>query len=234
MSLPPAPTAPVQRWSTAAHPFHQRWCAGALTGDDLRASASEHHHAVLALARAARSAAELAARSVAAPSHCGDLVPALRRAAVLRERELDLWYEFAAAVGWRGSPWCYAEDPLPETVACARDWVGDGHRDLAEQLATIHAIESIQARLAPVQRDALIDHYGLRDPRAIGWFRRRCERASAGAALAHEALERLGPQQAQAVLRARGPATLRSYVELLDGVERLTSWRLPATAGSGR
>jgi pyrroloquinoline quinone (PQQ) biosynthesis protein C len=195
------------------HPFHRRWFGGQLTATDLQAYASEHHHAVVGLASAWRRAASLAD---------GMLAEELTRRADEHERDLDCWCEFAVETGWgRSSAWYYAEDPLPETVACARVWSGGSHRSLPRHLVTLYAIESTQSRLASLQLDALIRHHGFADERGARFFRRRLDAATENAGIVKAALTGHLPDDALALLR-QAELACRSYWELLDGVHRLT------------
>ena len=45
-----------ERWNVLEHPFYTRWENGELTHDELARYAGEYRHAVVALARAARTA----------------------------------------------------------------------------------------------------------------------------------------------------------------------------------
>jgi pyrroloquinoline quinone (PQQ) biosynthesis protein C len=124
----------------------RRWFDGTLTTGDLQLFAGEHYHALLALERAARHGAVLAD---------GLLAEQLVRYADEQEEAVELWCEFAVATGWGGSGWYFGEDPLPQTVDCARVLSGAGdRRPLVVHLATICAFESAMAELAPQQLDA--------------------------------------------------------------------------------
>src|SRR5262249_36164656 len=93
--------------SVLEHPFCSRWAAGELRPEELAAYASEYDHAAAAVAAAAARAAELD--------------PRFATAAAEERRQLGCWREFSRAVGWGGmAAWRYAEEPLPETVECAR------------------------------------------------------------------------------------------------------------------
>ena len=188
-----------------SHPFMERWFAGEVRAADLQAFASEHYHVIGALDRAARLAAEQVDGLLAASL--------LRYADECRE-SVGPWCEFAAATGW-GAAWYFGEDPLPRTVACVDALVGED-RSPALHLATIQALESAFAELAPRQLDALSDRYGF-DEVATHYFAMRAERAAAAAATAGAALTGLSvpPDPAHAE-RMR-----RSYVGLLDGIEQL-------------
>jgi pyrroloquinoline quinone (PQQ) biosynthesis protein C len=203
-----------EQWDVLRHPFHERWAAGELTAAELQAYASEHHHAVVALASASRRAADLAN---------GMLAEELTRYADAQERHIELWCDFAVATGWcRSSAWYFAAEPLAQTVACARTWSGGRDRSLAQNLVTIYAIESIQSQLARVQLDALIDRYGFRDAGPTRYFRRRMDGAAGNAALAEAGLTSLLPAHDPIGLLRQAEQAYRSYWELLDGVQELS------------
>ncbi len=196
-----------------SHPFLQRWFTGELTVGELGAFAAEHHHAVVALAATARSAAALSD---------GLLAEQLTRYAEDQEDYIELWAEFAAATGWTPSSWWYfAEDPLPQTVACARSWSGE-QRPLAHQLATIYAIESALATLAPRQHDALLarPEFGGRSTR---YFALHAERSARDAALAWAGLTSLLPLPSLVTLLTHVELAYRSYWDLLGGVQTLSA-----------
>ncbi len=199
--------------SLERHPFLQRWFAGELTTSDLYAFAAEHHHAVVALAGAARGAATLSD---------GLLAEHLTRYADDQEDYIELWCEFSAATGWtRSSWWYFAEDPLPQTVGCARAWSGED-RSLAERLITIHAIESAFVQLAPRQLDALLSRERY-DERATRYFTLHVERSAGDVALAWAALTSLLPLPSPVRLVSQVELAYRSYWELLNGVQALSA-----------
>jgi pyrroloquinoline-quinone synthase len=81
------------RTNVLDHPFYQRWSAGELESCELELYAGEYGHAVRALARASRLAAEKAG-----PEHAAGL----RRHAEEEESHVELWEEFARAVAVPG------------------------------------------------------------------------------------------------------------------------------------
>jgi pyrroloquinoline quinone (PQQ) biosynthesis protein C len=203
-----------EQWNILRHPFYRRWCAGELTDAHLQAYASEHHHTVVALASASRRAAALAE---------GMLAEALARQAADQEREIEWWCEFAVATGWcRSASWYYAQDPLPQTIACAQRWSGAADRPLAQHLVTLSAIEAAQCQVAPAQLDALIDRYGFCDGQSTEYFRLRAERAADNAALAQAALIGLRLTHHEHALLRHAELAHRSYWELLDGVQAVS------------
>jgi pyrroloquinoline quinone (PQQ) biosynthesis protein C len=206
-----AEIAQVRRaWSFERHPLQQRWLSGALGVGELQAFAGERHHAVLAVADAARRAAAQAD---------GLLGEELRRYADDQEHSLDLWCEFAAATGWGRSAWYFGEDPLPETVACARAWTSH-ERPLAEHLSTLYAIESMRGQVAARELQALRDRYSFARA-TTRYFRRNATRAATDAALLQAALSSLLPLERPRALVRRAELAYRAYWALLDGVHAL-------------
>lgn len=199
-----------EAWDLRRHPFLGRWSAGELAATELQVYAAEHHYAAVALAGASRRAAGLTD---------GLLADELTRHADDQEDYLELWFEFAVEAGWCRSAWYFGEDPLPETVACARAWAGES-RPLEEHLVTVYATESLFAQMAPLQLTALIDRYGF-DARSLGYFELRSERAAADAGLMQAALTSLLPVPSPHRLLNQAELTYRSYWELLDGVQTL-------------
>jgi pyrroloquinoline quinone (PQQ) biosynthesis protein C len=199
-------------WRLDRHPFLQRWVGGELTAADLQLFAAEHHHAVMALEDAGRRAAALSD---------GLLAEQLAVYAAAQEESVELSCEFAVATGWGRSAWYFAQDPLAHTDACARIWAG-ANDALAEHLATIHAVESSLAELAPRQLGALVEHYGF-DMDSARYFVRLAERAAGDAALAEAALTSLLPVVSPQSLVHQAEMAYRAYLELLDGVQMLAA-----------
>jgi pyrroloquinoline quinone (PQQ) biosynthesis protein C len=199
-------------WAVPRHPFHERWSAGRLTAAELQTYAGEHHHVAVALADVSRRAAMLAEEMLheQLAGHWAD-----------REREVELWCEFAAATGWSPqSAWCYAADPLPETVAGAQAWTGDAERSLAEHLVTMYALETAQAEVARPLLGALLGQYGFADDGSTRYFALRCRGDAGAAGLLEAALTGLLPVPDPFSLVRRAELTYRAYWELLDGVDR--------------
>ena len=201
-----------ERWSFERHPFMRRWFDGTLTTGDLQLFAGEHYHALLALERAARHGAVLAD---------GLLAEQLVRYADEQEEAVELWCEFAVATGWGGSGWYFGEDPLPQTVDCARVLSGAGdRRPLVVHLATICAFESAMAELAPQQLDALVLCYGF-DHASTRYYELAADRSAYAALVAEGAITNLLPITSSSALVDHAEITYRSYLELLSGVDAL-------------
>lgn len=131
-----------ERWDVLEHPFYVRWERGELTPDELARYAGEYRHAVVALARAARTA-DLHADEEAA--HIG------------------LWDDFASAVGPA------AAEPLPETRCCASAWAAA--EDELGAAAILYAIESGQPAISETKLRGLVEHYGFAEgSEAVEYF----------------------------------------------------------------
>ncbi|HSC51317.1 MAG TPA: iron-containing redox enzyme family protein [Gaiellaceae bacterium] len=149
-----------ERWNVLEHPFYTRWEAGELTREELARYAGEYRHAVVALARAARTA-RLHADEEAA--------------------HIALWDEFAGALG------SAQREPLPQTRCCAEAWAGAG--DELGAAAILYAIEAGQPAISETKLRGLLEHYGFSDDSpAVEYFAVHGERDHEHAAEAREAL----------------------------------------------
>ena len=149
------------RWNVLEHPFYARWERGELTQQGLSFYAGEYRHAVVALARAARTA-RLHADEEAA--HIG------------------LWDNFAEALGGE------KHEPLPETRCCASAWAA-GEDELGAA-AILYAIESGQPAISETKLRGLVEHYGFsQDSPATAYFELHAERDHEHAAEARSKLE---------------------------------------------
>ena len=188
------------------HPFYQRWSRGELAREELAAYAGQYHHAVDALADAAAAVARCAD---------ADARPELERHAAEEAAHVELWDDFARAVG--GEP---AVEPGAETAACARAWAGDPDRSLLHGLVALYAIESGQPQLAETKRAGLKAFYGIAEGPATAYFDLHAELDREHAAADRALIEaRLRAADAEA-LAAEAESVLRANWELLDGVER--------------
>ena len=122
-----------ERWNVLEHPFYTRWEAGDLTREELSRYAGEYRHAVVALARAARTA-RLHADEEAA--------------------HIALWDEFAGALGANEE-----HEPLPQTRCCASAWAA-ADDDLGAA-AILYAIEAGQPAISETKLRGLVEHYGF-------------------------------------------------------------------------
>jgi pyrroloquinoline-quinone synthase len=131
-----------ERWNVLEHPFYVRWERGELTQDELALYAGEYRHAVVALARAARTAGLHADEEAA---HIG------------------LWDDFASAVGTE------AAEPLPESRCCASAWAAAD--DEFGAAAILYAIEAGQPAISETKLRGLVEHYGFAEgSEAVEYF----------------------------------------------------------------
>jgi pyrroloquinoline-quinone synthase len=152
-----------ERWNVLEHPFYTRWEQGELTRHELARYAGEYRHAVVALARAARTA-QLHAHEEA--------------------EHIALWDDFASELGGE------KHDPLPQTRCCADAW-GAADDELGAA-AILYAIEAGQPEISATKLRGLVDHYGFSaDSPATAYFELHAERDHEHAAEARSRLEGL-------------------------------------------
>jgi pyrroloquinoline-quinone synthase len=150
-----------ERWNVLEHPFYTRWEQGDLTREELARYAGEYRHAVVALARAARTA---------------------RLHADEEAQHIALWDEFASALG------AEAREPLPQTRCCATAWSAAQNEDGAA--AILYAIEAGQPAISQTKLRGLVEHYGFdEESPAVEYFAVHGERDREHAAEARTALE---------------------------------------------
>jgi pyrroloquinoline-quinone synthase len=203
------------RWDVLAHPFYVRWSAGTLTRAELAGYAGQYEHLVRALAEASRHAAE------ALP---GDAELALHAAE--EEAHVELWRDFAAAVGGsRGTA-----PARPETARAAATWAGAAADPAEAHLVRLYAIESAQPAIAARKLEGLRAHYAIPAGGTTAYFAVHAAADHEHAALARRRLDG-GTAPEEAPLLAHADAVHRAYWELLDGIERAHG-RDPAAAPS--
>jgi pyrroloquinoline-quinone synthase len=161
MNVIAAIDAARERWNVLEHPFYVRWEKGELTRDELARYAGEYRHAVVALARSARTAGLHADEEA---SH------------------ISLWDEFASSLGGE------KVEPLPETRCCASAW--SGADDELGAAAILYAIESGQPAISATKLQGLVTHYGFEaGSPATEYFELHAERDHEHAAEARGRLE---------------------------------------------
>ena len=192
-----------ERWNVLAHPFYTRWEQGRLTRAELAHYAGQYRHAVVALAHTAERAAHEADGAEAAE---------LSEHALEERAHVDLWDDFAAAVG--------AQDEAPNegTAACAAAWKAG--EDLSGALAVLYAVESGQPEISRTKLDGLERHYGLaRGEAATTYFKLHAHLDEVHAAQSHRLLEeRLEGEDTERLL-GLAEGALEGNWRLLDAVE---------------
>jgi pyrroloquinoline-quinone synthase len=162
MNVIAAIDAARERWNVLEHPFYVRWERGELTGEELARYAREYRHAVVALARSARTAGLHAEEEA---SH------------------IALWDDFASAVGDGAR-----HEPLPETRCCASAW--SAAEDELGAAAILYAIESGQPAISATKLAGLVEHYALHaGSPGTAYFELHAERDHEHAAEARDRLE---------------------------------------------
>jgi pyrroloquinoline-quinone synthase len=161
MNVIAAIDAARERWNVLEHPFYVRWERGELTHEELARYAGEYRHAVVALARAARTAGLHAEEEA---SH------------------VSLWDGFTSELD------AERREPLPQTRCCAAAW--SAANDELGAAAILYAIESGQPEISATKLRGLVQHYGFAPgSRGTSYFELHAERDHEHAAEARARLE---------------------------------------------
>jgi pyrroloquinoline-quinone synthase len=204
----------IQSRSILRHPFYVAWQQGTLTRTQLATYARVYYPHVAAFPRYL----EAAAASATDPDVRAALDQNLADELYHPKAHVDLWLDFAAALGADRAALPAAEpNRTTGTVVATFDRLTRG--GTAAGLAALYAYEAQQPEVSRQKADGLRAHYGVTDPAALGYFAVHAETDLEHRAAERAALERCLATGASgdAVLDAANQA-LDAYWTLLDGV----------------
>lgn len=195
-----------------AHPFYQQWTEGALGHEDLRRYAGQYFHHVDAFPRYVS----------ATHSRCPDIEARQVLLENLNEEEAgslhhpELWLRFAEGLGRRRED-VRGSRPLPETAGLVQAFFAQAYASYESGLGALYAYEYQVPEVAEQKIRSLQRFYGVRDERALSFFRVHVEADVAHSCAVAELLDGLGPDQRErATVGARAAAT--ALWRFLDGV----------------
>lgn len=156
----------VASLSPLRHPFYRAWAAGKLSLEALTGYAARYHHHVL---RFPTYVSALHSRCPSLPAR-QELLRNLMDEEGCEEHHAELWLRFTDALGL-SRPGVEAAAPLPETLRLHRTlWALATEAPFAEGLAALHAYEAHVPEVVAAKIQALSEHYGMSEARALQFF----------------------------------------------------------------
>jgi pyrroloquinoline-quinone synthase len=211
--------AAVAQRSMLTHPFYEAWENGALTREALTAYARQYFHHVEAFPRAVS----------AVHANCPDAKGRRLLADNLAEEEglgagkdshAALWLDFAAGLGADEAD-VRAEALNAETKALIATFRALSRRSYASGLGALYAYESQLPAIAKTKIEGLVARYGVRDPRALEFFRVHQQADVEHAAVCRELLDAL-PESERTEAHAAACELAEALRFFLDGMQRQT------------
>ena len=145
----------------STHPYVVALCRGELSRGGLQILATEYDHVAVAIA--------LASHRLAA---CTDRDEDLQTLADAAAQDVERWRRFSFATGWgHADAWQYAEDPFPDTTACAAQLAGSARTCIEQLVGRVYMGRTLQVDLARAVAASLENRYRFSEL-ALGWFTR--------------------------------------------------------------